>query len=184
MQAMGRVFTSMAAPLSCYGNTKKSRVNHLMRFSRKRCWVKALPQDACHEIALLLVVALAAQRKRMDGRSPVRVIATSPPGGSVDLLARIAAEEFAKAFGQPFHRRDRPGANNIGAKSCCARTGWTAAVRRVRPVLSASRAAIAFPLLQSAQRHRAGLPCSALRRCCSWRIPRCPPAISPNSSPG
>ena len=26
---------------------------------------------------------------------PVRVIATSPPGGSVDLLARIAADEFA-----------------------------------------------------------------------------------------
>src|SRR5947208_926833 len=47
---------------------------------------------------------------------PVRVIATSPPGGSVDLLARIAAEEFSKAFGQPFVVENRPGANgNIGA---------------------------------------------------------------------
>src|SRR5260221_4686983 len=48
---------------------------------------------------------------------PVRIIATSPPGGSVDLLARIAAEEFAKAFGQPFIVDNRPGANgNIGAE--------------------------------------------------------------------
>src|SRR5260221_2051413 len=48
---------------------------------------------------------------------PVRIIATSPPGGSVDLLARIAAEEFAKAFGQPFIVENRPGANgNIGAE--------------------------------------------------------------------
>src|SRR2546428_445549 len=48
---------------------------------------------------------------------PVRVIATSPPGGSVDLLARIAAEEFSSAFGQPFVVENRPGANgNIGVE--------------------------------------------------------------------
>ncbi len=46
---------------------------------------------------------------------PVRVIATSPPGGSVDLLARVLAEEFTKSFGQPFVVENRPGANgNIG----------------------------------------------------------------------
>ena len=46
---------------------------------------------------------------------PVRVIATSPPGGAVDLLARIAADEFSAAFGQPFVVENRPGANgNIG----------------------------------------------------------------------
>jgi tripartite-type tricarboxylate transporter receptor subunit TctC len=45
----------------------------------------------------------------------VRIIATSPPGGSVDLLARIAAEEFSAAFGQPFVVENRPGANgNVG----------------------------------------------------------------------
>jgi tripartite-type tricarboxylate transporter receptor subunit TctC len=45
----------------------------------------------------------------------VRIIATSPPGGSVDLLARLAAEEFTRAFGQPFVVENRPGANgNIG----------------------------------------------------------------------
>ena len=46
---------------------------------------------------------------------PVRVIATSPPGGAVDLLARILADEFAKEHGQPFVVENRPGANgNIG----------------------------------------------------------------------
>ena len=48
----------------------------------------------------------------------MRVIATSPPGGAVDLLARIAAEEFAREYGQPFVVENRPGANgNIGVEA-------------------------------------------------------------------
>lgn len=48
---------------------------------------------------------------------PVHIVATSPPGGSVDLLARLAADEFARSFGQPFVVENRPGANgNIGAE--------------------------------------------------------------------
>jgi len=67
---------------------------------------------------ILILVALpwlaAAQPGAWPSR-PVRIIATSPPGGSVDLLARIAAEEFTKVFGQPFVVENRPGANgNIG----------------------------------------------------------------------
>jgi len=47
----------------------------------------------------------------------VRVIATSPPGGAVDLLARVAADEFSTAFGQPFVVDNRPGANgNLGVE--------------------------------------------------------------------
>ena len=47
----------------------------------------------------------------------VRVIATSPPGGAVDLLARVAADEFSTAFGQPFVVENRPGANgNLGVE--------------------------------------------------------------------
>ena len=70
--------------------------------------------------ALLLAAAssfsAAAQSPAWPAR-PVHVIATSPPGGSVDLLARIAAEEFGREFGQPFVVENRPGANgNIGAE--------------------------------------------------------------------
>lgn len=66
----------------------------------------------------------SGQSGRQSGSQPVswparavRIVATSPPGGSVDLLARIAAEEFARTFGQPFVVENRPGANgNIGAE--------------------------------------------------------------------
>jgi len=47
----------------------------------------------------------------------VRIIATSPPGGSVDFLARALAEDFSKTFEQPFVVEARPGANgNIGVE--------------------------------------------------------------------
>ncbi len=63
-----------------------------------------------------LALLCAAQAHAWPDRV-VRVIATSPPGGSVDLLARIAAEEFGKTFGQPFVVENRPGANgNIGVE--------------------------------------------------------------------
>ena len=61
----------------------------------------------------LLVLAMARAQGWPD--RPVRVIATSPPGGAVDLLARLAAEELAREHGQPFIVDNRPGANgNIG----------------------------------------------------------------------
>jgi tripartite-type tricarboxylate transporter receptor subunit TctC len=45
----------------------------------------------------------------------VRIIATSPPGGSVDFLARTLAEDFGRSYGFPFVVENRPGANgNIG----------------------------------------------------------------------
>ncbi len=54
-----------------------------------------------------------------DGAWPtkaVRIIATSPPGGSIDLLARIVAEECSKSFGQPFVVENHNGANGtVGA---------------------------------------------------------------------
>lgn len=74
-------------------------------------------------LSVLLIAAVVifpssggARPEAWPGR-PVHVIATSPPGGSVDLLARLAAEEFARSFGEPFVVENRPGANgNIGAE--------------------------------------------------------------------
>jgi tripartite-type tricarboxylate transporter receptor subunit TctC len=62
----------------------------------------------------LMSAAAWAQPDAWPNR-PVRIIATSPPGGTVDLLARIVAEECTKTFGQAFVVENRPGANgNIG----------------------------------------------------------------------
>jgi len=48
---------------------------------------------------------------------PVRIVATSPPGGSVDFLARALAADFGEAFGQVFVVENHPGANgNIGVE--------------------------------------------------------------------
>ena len=77
-------------------------------------------KSAIRALALAVTLALPltafAQQQPWPNRV-VRVISTSPPGGSVDLFARVVAEDFAKTFGQPFVVENRPGANgNIGAE--------------------------------------------------------------------
>src|SRR6266853_4677096 len=69
----------------------------------------------CALSVLTLVVAsalpLAASAQPPWPSHTVRIIATSPPGGSVDFLARALAEDFSKTFGGPFIVESRPGAN-------------------------------------------------------------------------
>src|SRR5712664_1740370 len=74
--------------------------------------------------ALSVLALVAASALPLAGRAQqpwpshtVRIIATSPPGGSVDLLARVLAEDFSRSFGAPFVVETRPGANgNIGVE--------------------------------------------------------------------
>jgi tripartite-type tricarboxylate transporter receptor subunit TctC len=66
---------------------------------------------------VLVLVAAAAPAQPPWPAHAVRIIATSPPGGSVDFLARALAEDFGRTFGQPFVVENRPGANgNIGVE--------------------------------------------------------------------
>src|SRR3974390_2106198 len=72
---------------------------------------------AFRAIAFAGLFASAASLAQTWPAPAVRIVATSPPGGSVDFLARALASDFTEAFGQPFVVENRPGANgNIGVE--------------------------------------------------------------------
>jgi tripartite-type tricarboxylate transporter receptor subunit TctC len=49
---------------------------------------------------------------------PVRIVVPSPPAGGTDIVARVLAQHFSKAFGQQFFVENKPGAGNmIGIES-------------------------------------------------------------------
>jgi tripartite-type tricarboxylate transporter receptor subunit TctC len=61
--------------------------------------------------------AVEAQAQSWPAR-PVRIVVPSPPAGGTDIVARVMAEHFSKAFKQQFFVENRPGAGNmIGIES-------------------------------------------------------------------
>src|SRR5258708_20697226 len=44
---------------------------------------------------------------------PVRIIVPSPPAGGTDILGRVLADHFTRAFGQQFFLQNKPRAGNI-----------------------------------------------------------------------
>ncbi len=44
---------------------------------------------------------------------PVRIVVPSPPGGGTDIVARVLAQHFTKAFGQQFFVENKAGAGNM-----------------------------------------------------------------------
>lgn len=68
--------------------------------------------------AALLVAAVfvpaAAQAQNYPAR-PIKIIVPAPPGGAIDLIARVVGDKLATALGQPVIVDNRPGAsNNLG----------------------------------------------------------------------
>jgi tripartite-type tricarboxylate transporter receptor subunit TctC len=74
-------------------------------------------------IALLLLSTVVGARAQQGyPERPVRVVVPFPPGGPVDSIARVVAEELKERLGQPFVIDNRPGAvgtiaTNMVAKS-------------------------------------------------------------------
>jgi tripartite-type tricarboxylate transporter receptor subunit TctC len=71
--------------------------------------------------AALAVQFLAGQAFAQPDAYPsraVKIIVSAPPGGGVDIVARVIADRLAKMWGQPFVVENRPGAGgNLGAEA-------------------------------------------------------------------
>src|SRR5512138_1718353 len=52
----------------------------------------------------------------------VRIIVPSPPAGGTDIVGRVLAEHFTKAFGQQFFVENKPGAGNMIGIEAAARS--------------------------------------------------------------
>ena len=52
---------------------------------------------------------------------PVRIMVGASPGGGTDIIARMLAEKYQAAFGQPFLVENRPGASNTIAADITAK---------------------------------------------------------------
>jgi tripartite-type tricarboxylate transporter receptor subunit TctC len=70
-----------------------------------------------HRIVLAALLALCAAPASVNAQAwpsrPVRIVVPSPPAGGTDIIARVMAEHFSKAFKQQFFVENRPGAGNM-----------------------------------------------------------------------
>ncbi len=76
-----------------------------------------------HLLALVACAALtqgAAQGTAWPTK-PVRIMVGASAGGGTDIIARMLAEKYQAAFGQPFVVENRPGAGNTIAADVAAR---------------------------------------------------------------
>lgn len=70
-------------------------------------------------ITLGLALAGTAVQAQDYPKQPIRVIASSGPGGISDIFIRAVGEELQRRWGQPLIVDNRPGAsNNIAARAC------------------------------------------------------------------
>ena len=76
-------------------------------------------------VVALSIVALApaaadAQSTAWPAK-PVKILVGASPGGGTDIIARLLADKYQAAFGQPFVVENRPGAANTIASDLTAK---------------------------------------------------------------
>ena len=72
-------------------------------------------------LGLALAVAGGLAAAQTWPTKPVRVMVGASPGGGTDIIARMLAEKYQAAFGQPFIVENRPGASNTIAADLTAK---------------------------------------------------------------
>lgn len=78
---------------------------------------KLIQAGAFCTLAMFLAQPAAVLAQAWPSRT-VKVISVAPPGGAIDLFARIVAEDASRTFNQPFVVENRPGANgNIAVQA-------------------------------------------------------------------
>src|SRR5437870_13298759 len=86
-----------------------------------RAMRKYLLIGACATLALFALSAPGATQRDAAQSYPMRavkIIVSAPPGGGVDIVARVIADRLGKLWGQPFVVENRPGAGgNLGAEA-------------------------------------------------------------------
>ena len=76
-------------------------------------------------VAFLSIQLLAASAEAQPGpwpSKPVRILVGASPGGGTDIIARMLADKYQAAFGQPFVVENRPGAANTIASDVTAKS--------------------------------------------------------------
>jgi tripartite-type tricarboxylate transporter receptor subunit TctC len=70
--------------------------------------------------ASLVVAAVSPAQAQGWPSKPVKIMVGASPGGGTDIIARMLADRYQSAFGQPFVIENRPGAGNTIAADVAA----------------------------------------------------------------
>jgi tripartite-type tricarboxylate transporter receptor subunit TctC len=78
--------------------------------------------SAIGTLSFILVLPVFAQPAQVYPTKPIRVVVALPPGGSIDLTARIVSERLQAGLGRPAVVDNRPGAGGSIATEIVARS--------------------------------------------------------------
>ena len=75
-------------------------------------------------VLFFLILGFGVASAQTWPTGPVKVVVPFPPGGSVDMVARLVSKRLTDSLGQPFVVDNRAGASgNIAAEICASLVG-------------------------------------------------------------
>jgi tripartite-type tricarboxylate transporter receptor subunit TctC len=84
--------------------------------------MKLLKAVCCSLVLAMSSASSAVLAQDNYPSKPIRFVVGFPPGGGVDIVARVVSEQLAKALGQPVVVENKPGANAIIAAEHVAKS--------------------------------------------------------------